>query len=219
MARSVSIQLVDDINGGAADETVRFGLDGALYEMDLSGSAATTLRGAVAEFVAAARRVDRAPRRRAAARSNSGSGRQVPEIRAWARANGFAVSERGRLSAQVQQAYAAAAGSAPVAPPAAGTARKAPASAAVKSAPRKAAAKSAPAKAAKSAPRKAAKSVPAKTAKSVPRKAAKSAAAKAAPAKAAKSAPRKAAKAAPAKAAKSAPRKAAKRTPSKRSAG
>jgi hypothetical protein len=108
MAQRVNIVLVDDIDGGDADETVTFGLDGTTYEIDLSGKNAAKLRDAVAPYVGHARKVGARRAgggRRAAA---SGNGPSAREIREWARGNGWNLSERGRVAAEVRQAYEAA---------------------------------------------------------------------------------------------------------------
>ena len=106
MAQRVTIALEDDLDGGVAEETVRFGLDGSEYEIDLSAPNAAAFRTQLAPFVAHARRAGRAPSRRAgrgpAGRQRSG------DIRAWARQHGIAVSERGRIPASVVEQYHAA---------------------------------------------------------------------------------------------------------------
>jgi hypothetical protein len=104
MAQKTIVLLEDDIDGGAADETVRFGLDGASYEIDLSEKNATKLREAFAPFVGAARRsggrasVARAPRVVSADSKR-------PDLREWARANGYPVSDRGRIASNITDAY------------------------------------------------------------------------------------------------------------------
>jgi hypothetical protein len=106
MAQRVNIVLVDDMDGGDADETVTFGLDGATYEIDLSKKNAAKLRDVVAPYVGHARKVGgrRSGRRTAA----SGNGPSAREVREWARANGWNLSDRGRVAAEVRQAYDAA---------------------------------------------------------------------------------------------------------------
>ncbi len=95
-------------------ETVAFGLDGTAYEVDACEEHAAALRDAFAPYVGAARRAGRAPaaaatrRPRAAAAKSAGGRENVQDIREWARANGHAVSERGRLPGAVLQAYEAA---------------------------------------------------------------------------------------------------------------
>ena len=108
MAQRVNIILVDDIDGGDADETVTFGLDGSTYEIDLSSKNAAKLRDAVAPYVGHARKVG--GRRSSGGRRTaaSGNGPSAREIREWARANGWNLSDRGRVAAEVRQAYEAA---------------------------------------------------------------------------------------------------------------
>jgi hypothetical protein len=108
MAQRVNIVLVDDIDGGDADETVTFGLDGTTYEIDLSSKNAAKLRDALAPYVGHARKVG--GRRSGGGRRSAGSGNgpSAREIREWARANGWNLSDRGRVAAEVRQAYEAA---------------------------------------------------------------------------------------------------------------
>ncbi|GAB2871616.1 histone-like nucleoid-structuring protein Lsr2 [Nocardioides pacificus] len=111
MAQKVSIQLVDDIDGSDAGETISFGLDGASYEIDLNDANAAALREALSPYVGHARKLSAAPRR---ARRGSGAstaasgGPSAKEIREWARDNGWEVPERGRVSSEVREAYDAA---------------------------------------------------------------------------------------------------------------
>src|SRR5919112_199939 len=110
MAQKVQVVLIDDLDGGDATETVTFGLDGATYEIDLSENNAAQLRDALAPWVGNGRRISgRATRpsgRRGA--SSPSSSTDTTAIRSWAKDNGHIVSERGRISAKVQEAYAAA---------------------------------------------------------------------------------------------------------------
>jgi hypothetical protein len=107
VARSVVVRFVDDLDGteGADVTSVRFGLDGVDYEIDLSGDNAQRLRDSLAPFVQAARRTGgrRAvsgplakPRRTKA---------ELTEIRVWARENGHSLAERGRIPGSVLNAY------------------------------------------------------------------------------------------------------------------
>jgi hypothetical protein len=106
MAQRVEVFLIDDIDGSSAVETITFGLDGVSYEIDLSEEHAKKLRDDFAQWTGHARRAPggrrTTPRRTAARRSN------VSEIREWARANGYQVSDRGRISTEIQEAYAKA---------------------------------------------------------------------------------------------------------------
>ena len=107
MAQRVQIILEDDYDGGTADETVSFAIDGAEYEIDLSEKNASGLRDALAPWLAHARKTGGRRRRTAvapAAKSADSAG-NTSEIRAWALANGHDVSSRGRVSAEVREAY------------------------------------------------------------------------------------------------------------------
>lgn len=107
MAQRVQIVLEDDLDGGAAAETVSFGLDGVTYEIDLSDKNAGKLRDEFASWIGHARRAGgrRSTGRRAASSTSSSSRRDLSAVRAWARQNGHQVSDRGRVSAAVQEAY------------------------------------------------------------------------------------------------------------------
>ena len=104
MAQTVQIILEDDLDGGPAEETVRFGLDGAQYEIDLSEENAAKLRDAVRPFIAKARRAQskQTPKQ---ARPTGKSNPDTAAIRQWARENGHPVSDRGRIHQDVQKAY------------------------------------------------------------------------------------------------------------------
>ena len=112
MAQRVNIVLVDDIDGSDATQTVAFGLDGANYEIDLNDDNAAALREALAPYVGHGRKVGRggggAKRGGGRAAASSGTGASAKEIREWARDNGHAVPERGRIPADVREAYDAA---------------------------------------------------------------------------------------------------------------
>jgi len=110
MAQKVNIVLVDDIDGTDATQTVTFGLDGANYEIDLNDENASALREALAAYVGHGRKVGRGGggAKRAAGRAAAGGGTSAKEIREWARENGFAVPERGRIPADVREAYESA---------------------------------------------------------------------------------------------------------------
>jgi len=112
MAQRVNVVLVDDIDGTDAAETISFAMDGVDYEIDLSEKHAADLRDAVSVYVGHARRTGGRRKGRGRSSSNSGgsgaSGASAADIRAWARENGWEVPERGRVSAEVREAYAAA---------------------------------------------------------------------------------------------------------------
>ncbi|WP_210439697.1 histone-like nucleoid-structuring protein Lsr2 [Nocardioides xinjiangensis] len=117
MAQKVNIVLVDDLDGSEATETVTFGLDGTTYEIDLNDANAAALREVLSGYVGHARKVAGGGRRgrRSSGGSSSSSGgsngsgsAHTREVREWAKSQGMEVSERGRISAEVQQAYDAA---------------------------------------------------------------------------------------------------------------
>jgi hypothetical protein len=108
MAQKVTVLLVDDIDGGSADETVSFSLDGVSYEIDLSTKNAKAFRDALAQYVGQARRVggrSSGGRSTRSARRGRGGDNRTAEIREWARKNGHKVNERGRIPAAVVEAY------------------------------------------------------------------------------------------------------------------
>ena len=122
MARRTVVTLLDDLDHSTAAETVEFGLDRARYEIDLSEPHAAALRGALADYVAHARRTSGRRRRAASARRDSGSTRpagsgngsvagaridreQNRAMRDWARRQGMTVSDRGRVPTAVIEAY------------------------------------------------------------------------------------------------------------------
>lgn len=115
MAQRVNVVLVDDLDGSDAVETVSFALDGVDYEIDLNEQHASELRNALSLYVGHGRRTGGRRRTssagggtRRASGAGSSDGPSAAEIRAWARENGHEVPERGRVSAEVREAYAAA---------------------------------------------------------------------------------------------------------------
>src|SRR3954463_743513 len=105
MAQKVQVLLVDDIDGGTADETVTFGLDGVSYEIDLTAGHASELRDALAQWVGHARKVGGRTASKGAPRARRSSSSDAQAIREWAKEHGHQVSERGRISAEVKAAY------------------------------------------------------------------------------------------------------------------
>jgi hypothetical protein len=110
VARKETVRLVDDVDGSEAAETVEFGVDGKAYEIDLSTDNAARLRDALAPFVSAGRRASTGRNgRRAGSSSNarpSSDRERNQAIREWAIGRGMKVSERGRISSEVLEAYA-----------------------------------------------------------------------------------------------------------------
>ncbi|WP_378738175.1 Lsr2 family protein [Nocardia brasiliensis] len=109
MARKVVVTLVDDFDGESqAEETVMFAVDGVGYELDLSVLNASKLRGVFEEWTPHARKVGRVPRGKNGAVRPAGDRAQTAAIRDWAKQSGIEVSSRGRVSAEVVEAYSKA---------------------------------------------------------------------------------------------------------------
>lgn len=112
MAARTVVHLIDDVDGGKADETVTFSLDGVDYAIDLSHGNAEGLRKTLAEFVHAGRRTGGRVTRGAKTQVKPGGDRaQNQAIREWARRNGHQVSERGRIPGDLIAAFQEANGS------------------------------------------------------------------------------------------------------------
>ena len=105
MAQRTQVLYVDDIDGSEAEGTVRFGLGGADYEIDLNKKHADQLAQAIGPFIAAARKV---PSSRRPARGARAGRHDLSDVRAWARDQGIKISERGRIPAEVLAKYNAA---------------------------------------------------------------------------------------------------------------
>ena len=108
MAKETVTRLIDDLDGGVAHETVRFGLDGHLYEIDLSSKNATKLRKDLAAFVEHGSRVSARSLTRRRGRAGGGAATQADEnrqIREWAQSEGYDVANRGRIRQDIVLAY------------------------------------------------------------------------------------------------------------------
>lgn len=104
MAQKVQVLLVDDLDGGEADETVAFAIDGVTYEIDLSTKSANKFRKLLVPYTEGGRRTGgRASRGRATRASNSGP--DTAKVRTWAKEAGYEVNERGRIPASIMEAY------------------------------------------------------------------------------------------------------------------
>jgi hypothetical protein len=114
VAQKITTLFIDDIDGGAAEGTVRFALDGTEYEIDLNSKHSEELRSALGKYVSHARKIGGAARRagRVAGRAgrSAGSTLNTTEIRSWARENGYDIKDRGRVPADLVAKYQAASG-------------------------------------------------------------------------------------------------------------
>ena len=108
MATKITVALEDDLDGGPADETMRFAIGGTAYEIDLNKKNARAFRKQLAPFIEYARKANRGQRRLRTSSTRQRSG----DIRAWAKQQGIAVSGRGRIPASVVAQYDAATGGA-----------------------------------------------------------------------------------------------------------
>ena len=109
MAQRTQVLLIDDLDGGEADGTVRFSLDGTEYEIDLSAAHSDELRKALELYLAHARRAGGTAK--SAARGRRGSAAiDTAQVREWAKGQGIEVKDRGRVPAGIVEQYKAAAG-------------------------------------------------------------------------------------------------------------
>jgi hypothetical protein len=111
MAQKLQILLIDDLDGGQAEGTVRFGLDGAEYEIDLSAKHAEVLRKALEPYMNAARRASGSVARRTGRsghRATTAAGPSSMAVREWAKAQGIEVKDRGRIPAELVVRFKAA---------------------------------------------------------------------------------------------------------------
>ena len=108
MAQRVQVIMEDDIDGTEAAQSVQFGLDGVAYEIDLSNEHATQLREAIGTWVGHARKVRNSRQAASPGRlpgKTSIDKEQMRNMREWGQQNGYQVSDRGRVSQAVQDAY------------------------------------------------------------------------------------------------------------------
>lgn len=114
MAQTTKIILTDDLDGSEASQTLTFAFQGTSYEIDLNDEHAHALEESLAEWIGHARKTPGRPtagagRSSAGRASASGTRRtDLDDVRTWARANGHTVSDRGRVSNKILQAYDAA---------------------------------------------------------------------------------------------------------------
>jgi hypothetical protein len=109
VAQKIQTLFIDDLDGSAAEGTVRFGLDGTEYEIDLNAGHARELRDALARYADAGRRVGGSARKPArGSRRGPVGGPNTIEVREWARAQGIEVKDRGRVPADLVVKFKAA---------------------------------------------------------------------------------------------------------------
>jgi hypothetical protein len=109
VAQKVQTLFIDDLDGSAAEGTVRFGLDGADYEIDLNAEHARALRDALAPYVSAGRKGGSGARRQVrTGRKAAANGVNTGDVREWAKAQGIEVKDRGRIPAELVVKFKAA---------------------------------------------------------------------------------------------------------------
>ena len=112
MAQQFQVQYIDDIDGsdlGSEADSIAFSFEGRDYTIDLGEANAAAFREAMAPYIEAAHRVGPTKRKTPARKSAAkGSGSDTKAIREWARENGYDVSDRGRIPADIMAAYAEA---------------------------------------------------------------------------------------------------------------
>jgi Lsr2 len=112
MAQKVQTLFIDDIDGGEAEGTIRFSLDGTEYEIDLSTTHNDALRKTLGTYIEHARKASGAARRSARSSGRRGSsGIDTTAARAWAKENGYDIKDRGRVPSDVVAKYREATGS------------------------------------------------------------------------------------------------------------
>jgi nucleoid-associated protein Lsr2 len=110
MAQKVQTLFIDDIDGGEAEGTIRFGLDGSEYEIDLSTKHSSELRSTLDKYVSHARKIGATTRRPATRGGRKPSATDTVAVRAWARENGYDIKDRGRVPADLVTKYREAVG-------------------------------------------------------------------------------------------------------------
>ncbi|TQJ31553.1 Lsr2 family protein [Microbacterium sp. SLBN-146] len=112
MAREVTVTLIDDLDGTPIaegnGETITFALRQKSYEIDLTSKNIQKLEAALEPFVKAARAPEKTQSAAPKRRTRSNGSRDLTEVRTWARANGYTLSDRGRVPAPILEAYDAA---------------------------------------------------------------------------------------------------------------
>jgi hypothetical protein len=112
MAQKIQTLFIDDIDGGEAEGTVRFGLDGTEYEIDLSTVHSKELRTALSQYVEHARKAGGTARRavRGGSRRAATADTDTTAVRAWAKEQGIDIKDRGRVPAGIVTKYREATG-------------------------------------------------------------------------------------------------------------
>jgi len=108
MAQKITTLFIDDIDGGEAEGTVRFALDGTEYEIDLNAKHSEELRSALGKYVTHARKIGGTARRVTARGSRKARMVDTVAVRTWAREQGIDIKDRGRVPGDIVAKYQAA---------------------------------------------------------------------------------------------------------------
>ncbi|MFI6052753.1 Lsr2 family protein [Streptomyces violascens] len=105
MAQKIVTIYTDDLTGEESAEaaTHQIVIDGVAYEVDLGPDSYDKLMEAVGPFLKAGRRV-RGSRGKATSTRQAG-GTDTAVVRAWAKENGYDINDRGRVPAEIREAY------------------------------------------------------------------------------------------------------------------
>jgi hypothetical protein len=110
MAQKIQTLFIDDIDGGEAEGTIRFGLDGTDYEIDLSKDHTDALHTALGKYVEHARKVGGATRRQVRGGRRSADVIDTTKVRGWAKEQGIDIKDRGRVPGNIVEQYRATVG-------------------------------------------------------------------------------------------------------------
>ncbi|MDQ6840719.1 MAG: Lsr2 family protein [Actinomycetota bacterium] len=105
MAKETIVRITDDIDGSEAVESIRFGLRGVEYEIDLNAKNVAAIEKAFEKWIQNGHKAETSTSRARQRRSTVTNRDQTAAVREWAKANGYRVSDRGRISAEVREAY------------------------------------------------------------------------------------------------------------------
>ncbi|HEY3410877.1 MAG TPA: Lsr2 family protein [Propionicimonas sp.] len=108
MARTYVAVIKDDLTGEVVDskdaESIEFSVNGKSYTIDLGKKNAAEFHESFDKYIAVAAKVGGVK----SSKPSPGSKEDLAAIRAWGKENGFKVSERGRVSSELKDAYSQA---------------------------------------------------------------------------------------------------------------
>ena len=105
MAKETIVRITDDIDGSDAVESIRFGFRGIDYDIDLNAKNVAAMEKSLEKWIQHGQKSEPTGIRSRQRRTPVKSKDQTAAVREWARANGYKVSDRGRIAAEVQEAY------------------------------------------------------------------------------------------------------------------